>query len=454
MFDGKEQTMKKISAVLLSMALVVSGLSSVVLAADSGFMHAMHQRFHNAYILDPDCDLVEPDQTLTGNYGWHFHIDNFPGGQVTSPTINVTSSLDPDLFPAVGSWPYEVSRASLNHGDHWIMMDLGGGTGSTIPEDFQTGYRVSRTTTDSWLIPPGGGEQEVGVTVTPVDERYDSEGSWTFMRVHINGNVVPDSNTQPEGANVTIEEGKHIFWEFPDPHDIGTDYRFTVRLQVQNPLCTSIVYKPSIQTYMEVIEEAGEATGPSISISDPSYPILYTTYSVIGDQLWNGISSDAWLVQFAPVSPPPVITVAVDIKPQSCPNPIEKESKGVLPVAILGMEEFDVTTVDPASVKLYICDTGEVFPLRWALEDVATPYTDDAMESVTPNPYACTVSGPDGYQDLTLKFSTPEVVNTLLSEFQDGDVLKLRLTAKLKEEYGGIPIMGSDVVLILVKPPR
>ncbi|MHC4346223.1 MAG: hypothetical protein ACYSUP_16230, partial [Planctomycetota bacterium] len=41
--------------------------------------------------------------------------------------------------------------------------------------------------------------------------------------------------------------------------------------------------------------------------------------------------------------------VAVDIKPQSCPNPFNIKSKGVLPVAILGTDEFDVEDVNTAS---------------------------------------------------------------------------------------------------------
>lgn len=46
-----------------------------------------------------------------------------------------------------------------------------------------------------------------------------------------------------------------------------------------------------------------------------------------------------------------VCPVPIDIKPQSCPNPINVKSRGVLPVAILGTAEFDVTTIDPASIR-------------------------------------------------------------------------------------------------------
>ena len=44
-----------------------------------------------------------------------------------------------------------------------------------------------------------------------------------------------------------------------------------------------------------------------------------------------------------------IVEVGVDIKPGSCPNPFNTKSKGVLPVAVLGTKDLDVTTVDWAS---------------------------------------------------------------------------------------------------------
>jgi len=134
--------------------------------------------------------------------------------------------------------------------------------------------------------------------------------------------------------------------------------------------------------------------------------------------------------------------VPTDIRPQSCPNPLNVNAKGVLPVAILGTEGFDVTAVDPASVLL-----EGVAPLRWNLEDVATPFEpyigkEDAFD--------CTEDGPDGYLDLTLKYNIQELVGAL-GDVNDGDVLVLELTGNLKEEYGGTPIVGEDVVVILKK---
>jgi hypothetical protein len=121
-----------------------------------------------------------------------------------------------------------------------------------------------------------------------------------------------------------------------------------------------------------------------------------------------------------------VLEISVDIKPQSCPNPINVNGKGVLPVAILGSEVFDVTEIDPASVRL-----EGVAPLTWAWEDAAEP--------------GC--SGPDGYLDLTLKFKTQEIV-AALGEVYDGEVHSLELTGTLLDST---PIVGSDEVWLIEK---
>jgi hypothetical protein len=146
------------------------------------------------------------------------------------------------------------------------------------------------------------------------------------------------------------------------------------------------------------------------------------------------------------------IEIPVDIKPQSCPNPFQVKKKGVLPVAILGTEEFDVGEVDPASVRLVnLVDPGNsdlhVAPLRWSIEDVATPYEPFTGKQ---GAYDCNEFGSDGYSDLTLKFEAQEVV-AVLGEVHDGDVLVLQLIGNLQEEFGSTPIIGEDVIRILKK---
>jgi hypothetical protein len=46
-----------------------------------------------------------------------------------------------------------------------------------------------------------------------------------------------------------------------------------------------------------------------------------------------------------------ITVMAIDIKPWSCPNSINPKSNGVVPVAILGSDTFDVTTVDVTTLE-------------------------------------------------------------------------------------------------------
>jgi hypothetical protein len=173
---------------------------------------------------------------------------------------------------------------------------------------------------------------------------------------------------------------------------------------------------------------------------DGSWPYDYW-YSEILSTAWALLTLEKAVPQFE-------IPVPVDIKPTSCRNPLNTTEKGVLPVAVLGFEDFDVTTIDPASVRLLATDEFEgVAPLRWAYEDVATPYEPFLGKE---GAFACTEEGPDGYMDLTFKFKTQEVI-AALGEVFDGDVLTIPLTGFLLEEFGGTPIVGEDVIVILQK---
>jgi hypothetical protein len=140
----------------------------------------------------------------------------------------------------------------------------------------------------------------------------------------------------------------------------------------------------------------------------------------------------------------PVIQIEVDIKPGSCPNPLNLKSKGVLPVAILGTEDFNVNTIDPQSINMTVEDVGEeVSCIRWSYEDVGTPY--DGDESC-----GCHEIDGDGQIDLTLKFDIQELVDKLGLVGGD-DPVPLIVAGNLKEEDGGMPIEGKDCIWILDK---
>lgn len=140
------------------------------------------------------------------------------------------------------------------------------------------------------------------------------------------------------------------------------------------------------------------------------------------------------------------IDIPIDIKPQSCPNPVNVRSAGVLPVAILGTADFDVTTVDPASIRIL-----GVAPLKSALEDTATPFEPFVGKE---SEVDCTVEGPDAFLDLTLSFNTQEIVQAIEAslgrDVEDGEALVLLLEGELSD---GTSFVGEDVVVILNRTP-
>ena len=187
------------------------------------------------------------------------------------------------------------------------------------------------------------------------------------------------------------------------------------------------------QNFSDVIVAQQEADGSWNSSSElRGNPTLITTWALLT------------LEKASP--PPPVISVFVDIKPSSCPNPINTKSNGVLPVAVLGTEEFDVTTIDPSSIQIKLDPEVEgVSPLRWSYEDVATPFEGELCD--------CHDLNGDGYMDLTLKFDTQDVVAMNLLTL-GGETIPLTITGNLKEEEGGTAIEGQDCVLVLEKKDK
>ncbi|MHC4396828.1 MAG: LamG domain-containing protein [Planctomycetota bacterium] len=151
-------------------------------------------------------------------------------------------------------------------------------------------------------------------------------------------------------------------------------------------------------------------------------------------------SDPSWIESDAPVGI--CANVVLDIKPGSCPNPLNLSSQGVLPVAVLGSQDFDVGAIDPGSIFLEGVPT-----IRTSYEDVASPVTDG-------NECECTVDGPDGYVDLALKFRTQEIVEELINtpgDLAEGQTLALELRGELTD---GRVIAGSDCVVLVGNVPK
>jgi len=117
------------------------------------------------------------------------------------------------------------------------------------------------------------------------------------------------------------------------------------------------------------------------------------------------------------------LEVDIDIKPGSDPNSINRKSKGVIPVAILGSDTFDVTDVDVTTLEFG--------------PDGAEP----AHHLTDPDVYADhlqDVNG-DGFMDLVCHFKTQEV--GLVAGSTDAELVGMN--------YDGVIIYGTDSVNIV-----
>jgi hypothetical protein len=138
-------------------------------------------------------------------------------------------------------------------------------------------------------------------------------------------------------------------------------------------------------------------------------------------------------------------TISADIKPRICPNTITLRDKGLLPVAIMGDADLDLTAVNPASIRLSRDGfTGTVAPVSWNIKEIGSPFSVELCE--------CIKSKRDVYSDLVLNFDVQQVINVLGLGTVLGQTLPLTISGRMTEECDGRSyiksLTGRDCVLI------
>ena len=129
-------------------------------------------------------------------------------------------------------------------------------------------------------------------------------------------------------------------------------------------------------------------------------------------------------------------TLFLDIKPGSCPNPLDIRARGVIPMSLLGTADFDVTTVDAASLLLARADgIGDtIAPTSWVLQDAGTPFSGALC--------GCHRRVGDGIVDLSLKFDNLAVGSALqLGSVAPNASVKLVLVGTLSD---GCEFIAAD----------
>jgi hypothetical protein len=128
----------------------------------------------------------------------------------------------------------------------------------------------------------------------------------------------------------------------------------------------------------------------------------------------------------------------MDIKAGSCPNSVNINSRGVLPVDILGTSWFDVSDIDASTVLLEgVAPVGQ--PLA---QDSATPFMGGCAVLDCGD---CNTLGSDGYTDLNFRFRMQDIA-AVLGQVQNDDCIEVTLTGNLNN---GTPFVARDVLRII-----
>jgi hypothetical protein len=339
----------------------------------------------------------------------------------------------------------DAANISYRSGSKKILVNFG----DNVPHDCNLSEGVPGKT-DVWSTGGDPGRDEVMGTADDLDLQAVLEN------MSANGTILLECHTTTWGKE---------YWDHWTNETDGDVY-ITTSATLVDDVCNAINDTLIVPKVYDLHLEASSGFGSWVSTVPAEYDELepddivmfeetihvpdgtkcgvYTfTVSAMDDK---GVSYGDQTVTIDVPCPPSEIPVYVDIKPGSCPNPLNKKSKGVLPVAVLGTEDFDVTTIDPDTILLSREGVkGGVASIRWSYEDVATPFTGELCD--------CHDLEGDDILDLTLKFDTQALVEKLDLCPLDGQTISLTITGNLKEENGGTPIEGEDCVWVL-KPGK
>jgi hypothetical protein len=148
-----------------------------------------------------------------------------------------------------------------------------------------------------------------------------------------------------------------------------------------------------------------------------SYTIEITrdnrTETLVENEMVQNIPAEGYMVGVAKI-------INIDIKPGSFPNCFNNDGKGVIPVAILGSADFDITNIDPTTVQLEslaVKAVGKGDKLLAHIEDTNN----------------------DGYDDFVIQIQDSD------GAFSSGDGFAT-LTSNL---YDGTPIEGTDSICVV-----
>ena len=178
---------------------------------------------------------------------------------------------------------------------------------------------------------------------------------------------------------------------------------------------SDVTYWSSIEAYsISSLLHTGENWLQIVAINEHSPPS-------------GGTNNPAGLIYKLVISYEVPLEVDIDIKPGSFPNSICLNDQGLLPVAILGCADFDVTNIYPETIMI----EGVELASRGSIKKPKLAYSFEDVNG-------------DGCTDLIAFFNVQELVDAGLLTLETTDLT-------VDASYCGTPITGTDLVRVV--PP-
>lgn len=289
--------------------------------------------------------------------------------------------------------------------------------------DFETGDMAPwQVVEEAWFINDGSSELPVVGTVDPISGLYDLGGLVSY-------NV--DWLVQVDELPVDIVSA-NISWSdriiSGSPFVRGVGYLPMPGFVPGQEVVVAIVDNLTLTVY-DVFRTAPGDELYQYGPNDRSFDVTALAQSLEGRAVGllfiiSGVDGDLiFLVDDVSLNiytDGDIYPVEIDIKPGSEPNCFNNDGHGVIPVAILGSQDFDVTTIDAGSVMLEglaVKAVGKSNKLLAHYEDVNS----------------------DGYNDLVVQIEDDDLV------FEEGETTAT-VTGNLNN---GMPIQGFDTICIV-----
>jgi hypothetical protein len=210
---------------------------------------------------------------LTGFPTWDFLLSDTSGAPVTNPTITVNSGYSTSVFggsiPTPGL-PTSCGLPGLASGQTMFFPQM---QATGIQTTFAPGFDSTRSTSPQ-VVPVGGGEQTISMTVTLSDSRY-AMGNILQINIGSGPNDTVVSTTPPnnldQGEFLNTNPG-HAAW-FLNQAVLGKQYTFGAVVRYANPFNYPWTHVPDIMVTAAAFNgDCGpcNVSGPTVTVPVPS----------------------------------------------------------------------------------------------------------------------------------------------------------------------------------------